>query len=106
MNRSNCQNYDSDYLDESENERPAGKKRKLSKKAEAALKAKEKAKKKKKRGEEDDSSEDEYTALSRAANGNRNASSDARPPNGSFETCAKCDKQFTVVSTVHPSRSA
>jgi len=86
--------YDSDHLDDSAEEMPPPKKRKLSKAAEAKLKAKEKAKaqnKGKKKGEdEDDEDEDAYTALSKMWKDN------AKPPVGSFESCARCEKQFTV----------
>ena len=77
----------------------------MSKAAEAKLKAKEKAKAKAKgkgkgkgkKGDdddyEDDSDEDEdaYTALSKMWKDT------AKPPVGSFEECARCKKQFTVV---------
>ena len=90
-----------------EDEKPA-KKRKLSKKEEEKMKAKEKAKAKKnrkKKGDDDDdysddSEDDEYNALSRGASFNRvraGLSGAAQPAIGSFEDCAKCGKQFTVV---------
>jgi DNA repair protein RAD7 len=93
--------YDSDHLDESEEERPAPKKRKLTKAAEAKLKAKEKAKKKNKDDEgdyddDDDEEEDMYTALSKSMY------KSTRPPIGSFEDCAKCGKQFTVARQLLP----
>jgi len=67
-------------------------KSKLSKAAEAKLKAKEK-KKRGKKGSDDDEEEDAYTALSKSLRPN----STARPPIGSFENCSTCNKQFTVV---------
>ncbi|KAJ7646796.1 RNI-like protein [Roridomyces roridus] len=95
------QEYASDNLDEPEEEtQPQKKKPKLSKAAEAKLKAKAKAAAamKKKKGEDDedyeedgDEDEDAYTALSKSAYGGG-----SKPPVGSFETCAKCEKQFTV----------
>ncbi|KAI5119535.1 hypothetical protein M0805_002557 [Coniferiporia weirii] len=91
--------YDSDNLDDDEEDYKPAKKQKLSKKEEAKLKAKEKAKKKKgKDDSESDSEEDEYTALSRGAANNRARAmaSGAKPPIGNFENCAKCGKQFTV----------
>lgn len=98
---------DSDDLDEEEEQKSPAKKRKLSKKEQEKLKAKEKAKAKrgkKKGGDdsdfEDDSDEDEYSALSRRAISNRDKGAvSAKPPVGSFETCAECEKQFTVVRT-------
>ena len=96
----------SDNLDEEEESpsRPQ-KKRKLTKKQEQKLKAAEKKKLKKKGALDSDESEDEYTALSRGADRNkqRAAFSDMKPPVGNFETCARCEKQFTVVSaSYHP----
>ncbi|KAI0074674.1 RNI-like protein [Panus rudis PR-1116 ss-1] len=94
-----AQEYSSDHLDESEEERPTAKKRKLSKAAEAKLKAqekaKEKAKTKKKGGDDDDYDDDEdeedpYNALSKMWKDT------SKPPVGSFEDCARCGKQFTV----------
>jgi hypothetical protein len=71
----------------------------LTKAAEAKLKAKEKAKKKK--GKNDDKDEDDvdseddaYNALSKSLWSNKGS----KPPVGSFEHCARCEKQFTVVS--------
>lgn len=85
-------------VDKEEEEKPApAKKRKLTKAAEAKLKAKEKKKRGKKDDDDDyddDDDEDTYTALSR--NMMKNAAS--KPPIGSFENCAVCGKQFTVVS--------
>ena len=66
------------------------KKRKLTKAAEAKLKAKEK---KKKKGSDDDEDEDAYTALSKSLW----SAGTSKPPVGSFEKCAVCKKQFTVV---------
>ena len=90
--------YNSDDLDdpegEEEEEAPA-KKRKLTKAAEA----KQKAKAKKKKGSDDENYNDEddaYTALSKSLWAN-NGSSSSKPPVGSFEECAVCEKQFTVV---------
>ena len=80
-----------DVDEEEEMEASSAKKRKLSKAAEAKLKAKEK----KKKGKDDDDydEDDAYTALSRSLRNN----SASRPPIGSFENCAVCKKQFTVV---------
>lgn len=100
---------DSDHLDESEGEKAPAKKRKTTKVVEAKQKAKAKAAAKKKKGHEDDDyedSEDEdddvYTALSR----NMVANKAAPPPKpGSFEDCARCEIQFTVVrlaSSIRP----
>ena len=81
---------------------PAQKKRKLSKAAEAKLKAKEKAKAKKKakKGDDDDdyedSEDDPYNALSKMWKNDL-----PKPPVGSFEKCAKCRTQFTVVRRIH-----
>lgn len=59
--------------------------------------AKSKAKKKAKEdGEYEGSSEDEYTAVSRNL-WSMGSSGDPKPPVGSFEECARCEKQFTVV---------
>ena len=96
--------YDSENLDEGvvEESRP-NKKRKLTKKQEQKLKAAEKKKLKDKGGPgSDDSDEDEYTALSRGAERNRQRAglSDAKPPVGNFELCARCEKQFTVVRSI------
>ncbi|KAL0958192.1 hypothetical protein HGRIS_000355 [Hohenbuehelia grisea] len=103
----NAAGYASEELDEPEEE-PATKKRKLTKAAEAKLKAQEKAKVdakakaaqgkgKKGKGKKDedeyhDEEEDAYTALSKSLLNN----AASRPPVGSFETCAACGKQFTV----------
>lgn len=71
------------------------KKRKMTKGAEQKLKAKEKAKAFKKHG---DNSEDEdaYTALSKASWG---GASGSKPPIGSLDICAKCEKEFSIVSS-------
>ena len=63
------------------------------------MKAKEKAKGKKKKdggGDNDKEAdkEDPYTALSRST---WSGAASAKPPVGNFETCAKCEKEFTVV---------
>lgn len=103
-NLSQVSGYTSDNLDEPEGDDAAGdamdvdgdyeeiptpsKKRKLTKAAEAKLKAKEK----KKKGS-DDEDEDAYTALSKSLWSNATS----KPPVGSFEKCAVCTKQFTVV---------
>ncbi|KAH9920184.1 RNI-like protein [Amylocystis lapponica] len=96
--RNPTEEYDSDHLDEPEEEEPTPKKRKLTKAAEAKLKAKEKEKAKRKKGkkgasddEYEDDDEDAYTALSKMWKGDL-----PKPPVGSFEDCARCDKQFTV----------
>ena len=76
----------------------------MSKAAEAKIKAKEKEKAKakakgKKKAKDDDGDyedsedEDAYTALSKMWKDS------AKPPVGSFEECARCKKQFTVVSS-------
>ena len=77
-----------DVDDEYEEETVPAKKRKLTKAAEARLKAKEK----KKKGS-DDEDEDAYTALSKSLW----STGTSKPPVGSFENCAVCNKQFTVV---------
>ncbi|KAG2096348.1 RNI-like protein [Suillus discolor] len=86
--------YASDELDEPAEESPV-KKRKGTK-GRATATAKTKAKKKAKDdGEYEGSSEDEYRAMSKnlwSVGGN----SSPKPPAGSFETCARCEKQFTV----------
>ncbi|KAI0365137.1 RNI-like protein [Pilatotrama ljubarskyi] len=89
--------YQSDNLDEPEDPPPtATRKRKLTKAAEAKLKAKEteKAKKKAKKdddGDYEDEDEDPYSALSKMWKDDL-----PKPPVGSFETCVRCQKQFTV----------
>ena len=80
---------DEDEEEEDEEKPVPTKKRKLTKAAEAKLKAKEK---KKKKGS-DDEDEDAYTALSKSLWSNGTS----KPPVGSFEKCAVCKKQFTVV---------
>jgi DNA repair protein RAD7 len=89
-------------LDEPEEETPATKKRKLTKAAQDKLKAKEKRKanQKKKGGDDDKEGEEEdpYTALSKSAWG---GAASAKPPVGNFETCARCEKEFTVVRTLN-----
>lgn len=70
----------------------------------AKQKAKEQAKKKGKKGKkgdededyEDDEDRDAYTALSKMWGGNA-----AKPPVGSFDECARCGKQYTVVRPFH-----
>ena len=80
---------DVDGEDGEDDEKPVpAKKRKLTKAAEAKLKAKEK----KKKGS-DDEDEDAYTALSKSLW----STGTSKPPVGSFEKCAVCKKQFTVV---------
>lgn len=81
--------YTSDTLDEPES---PPKKQKLSK---ASL-AKAKAKAKKEAEDAENSEEDAYTALSKSMWSSVN--SPTKPPVGSFENCAKCEKKFTVVS--------
>ncbi|KAG9317975.1 RNI-like protein [Chiua virens] len=84
--------YASDQLDEAEEESPPKKRRGAKGKTTAASKTKAK-KKAKEDGE--GSSEDEYKAISKniwSMGGN----GDPKPPVGSFETCARCEKQFTV----------
>ncbi|CDO77781.1 hypothetical protein BN946_scf185041.g13 [Trametes cinnabarina] len=87
--------FESDNLDEPE-EPVTPRKRKLTKAAEAKLKAKEKekAKKKAKKNDNDDyedEDEDPYSALSKMWRDDI-----PKPPVGSFENCARCQKQFTV----------
>jgi len=99
---SQASGYASEDLDASSQEETTNKKRKLSKAAEAKLKAngkgkgKGKAKKKGKKGSDDEyeDEDDVYTALSKSMWSNASA----KPADGSFENCAKCDQQFTVVS--------
>jgi len=87
---------DSDHLD-SEGETPT-RKRKASK---AALeKQKAAAKKRAKKHDDDDDYEDDedvYTAPSKSLRTSK--SSNPKPPVGSLEKCAKCTKQFAVVSS-------
>lgn len=61
-------------------------------KADAAAKAKAKAKAKK-QGHHESEPEDAYTALSKSAW----TGPAAKPVVGNFETCATCQKEFTVV---------
>lgn len=90
--------YCSDELDEPDEETPATKKLKSSKVAQGKWRArkKETAKKnaKKADGDKDGGEEDAYTALSKPAWGD---AAFIKPPVGNFETCVKCEKQFTVV---------
>lgn len=98
--------YASDELDEPENaaapedamqvDEAASptKKRKLTKAAEAKLKAQEKKKLDKKDGGGEDEEEDAYTAPSRSLWA---TNAGPKPPVGNFEKCAICEKQFTVV---------
>ena len=55
------------------------------------MKAKAKAKAEKDEDDNDDDYEDAYTALV------KDSYKSTRPPIGSFENCAKCKQQFTVV---------
>lgn len=81
-------------MDELGEETVAPKKRKtLTKATQEKLKAKAK---KNKRDEDEDEEEDAYTALSKSV-WSSGASKSSKPPVGSFENCAKCEKQFTVV---------
>ena len=85
--------YNSEELDEPEGT-PKKKKRKVSKAVEAKLKAKAKAKAKRSKDNDDDDydgEEDAYTALVKTSY------KSTRPPVGSFEDCAKCEQEFTVV---------
>ncbi|KAG1884673.1 RNI-like protein [Suillus subluteus] len=86
--------YASDELDEPAEESPV--KKRKSTKGRATPAAKSKAKKKAKDdGEYEGSSEDEYRAKPKnlwSVGGNGSP----KPPVGSFETCARCEKQFTV----------
>jgi hypothetical protein len=61
--------------------------------AKAKAAAKKAAEKKKKQAGEDDSDDENYTAPSRSAGANG-----AKPLPGNFADCAKCSKQFTVVT--------
>lgn len=51
----------------------------------------------KRKAEEEDEDEDAYTALSKSTYGRNAMASSSKPPPGSFDTCAKCGKPFTVV---------
>ncbi|KIJ63432.1 hypothetical protein HYDPIDRAFT_113447 [Hydnomerulius pinastri MD-312] len=86
--------YASDQLDEPEEESPAKKRRTAKGKATAAAKAKAK-KKAKEDGDYQGSSEDEYKAVSKSL-WSMGGNGGSKPPNGSFEKCARCEKQFTV----------
>lgn len=86
--------YASDELDEPAEESPVKKRKGTKGRATPAAKAKAK-KKAKDDGEYEGSSEDEYRAMSKnlwSVGGNGSP----KPPPGSFETCARCEKQFTV----------
>ncbi|KAG2118288.1 RNI-like protein [Suillus cothurnatus] len=86
--------YASDELDEPAEESPVKKRKSTKGRATPAAKAKAK-KKAKDDGEYEGSSEDEYRAMSKnlwSVGGNGSP----KPPPGSFETCARCEKQFTV----------
>lgn len=74
-----------------EDQSNAKKKKKLTKAAEAKLKAKEK----KKHTKDADEEEDAYTKISKSL---WSTGAAPKPPVGSFEKCAVCQKQFTVVS--------
>lgn len=93
--------YASDNLDDSEEEiTQPKKKRKLTKAAEAKLKAREKAtmeqKAKKSKPESDeDEEEDSYKAPSK---GIMSGAVGGQPPIGHMKNCAQCNKKFTVVS--------
>ena len=80
-------------VDDEERENLSSKKHKLTKAAQAKLKAKEAEKAGKKGSDDESGDEDAYTALSKSlwTNGA------SKPPVGSFENCAACGKQFTVV---------
>ncbi|KAG2066384.1 RNI-like protein [Suillus decipiens] len=85
--------YASDELDEPAEESPVKKRKTTNGRATAAAKAKAK-KKAKDDGDYEGTSEDEYRAISKnlwSVGGNG-----PKPPAGSFETCARCEKQFTV----------
>ncbi|TFK45936.1 RNI-like protein [Heliocybe sulcata] len=89
-----AEEYHSDALDDPDE--PAPKKRKVADKGKG--KGKAAAKKKGKKDDDDasyDEEEDAYTAISKQL-WRGNGSAGAKPPVGSFETCAKCEKQFTV----------
>ncbi|KAF6758322.1 hypothetical protein DFP72DRAFT_1106852 [Ephemerocybe angulata] len=89
------QDGDDEKAEELEESPAPAKKRKLTKAAEAKLKAQEKKKKGKgKKGSDDEDYEDDdpYTSLSKSMW----SSGSSKPPVGSFENCARCEKQFTV----------
>jgi hypothetical protein len=99
LNSSIQDGYGSDDLDEPEAEKaPAKKKRKLTKAQEAKLKAEAKAKAKK--NKELDESEEEKEVDTYTAPSKSKWTDAKKPPAGSIENCAKCGKQFTVVSAV------
>ncbi|KAG1725017.1 RNI-like protein [Suillus paluster] len=86
--------YASDELDDPAEESTIKKRKTTKGRATAAAKAKAK-KKAKDDGEYEGSSEDEYRAMSKnlwSVGGNGGP----KPSAGSFETCARCEKQFTV----------
>ncbi|KAG2148764.1 RNI-like protein [Suillus clintonianus] len=86
--------YASDELDEPAEESPV--KKRKSTKGRATVAAKSKAKKKAKDdGEYEGSSEDEYRAMSKNL-WSMGGDGSPKPPAGSFKTCARCEKQFTV----------
>ncbi|EIN07847.1 RNI-like protein [Punctularia strigosozonata HHB-11173 SS5] len=105
--------YDSDELDEPDEEHkkapnrdeeePSPKRRKTNAKSKAApakaekenakAKGKGKGKSKKGKGSDDDYEDDDDDAYNGLSLWSTNAS---KPPVGSFENCAKCEKQFTV----------
>ncbi|KAF9447166.1 RNI-like protein [Macrolepiota fuliginosa MF-IS2] len=82
---------------QADNQTPV-KRRKLTKAAEAKLKAKEKKKRRVKDSDDEyiDEDDDAYTAPSRMR-GVAGVATGPRPPPGSFETCVKCEKRFTVM---------
>jgi DNA repair protein RAD7 len=82
--------YASDELDEPAQEQPPPKKTRLTRKA------KENAKKTPKENGDDTKDDDEYTAISKSMWSNE-GSSGSKPPVGSFEECAECGNEFTVV---------
>ncbi|EPQ50665.1 RNI-like protein [Gloeophyllum trabeum ATCC 11539] len=88
-----AEEYHSDNLDEPDE--PSPKKRKVVDKGKGKAKA---AAKKSKKDDDDasyDEEEDAYTAISKQL-WKGSGSGGAKPPVGSFENCAKCEKQFTV----------
>ncbi|KAF8638840.1 hypothetical protein AX17_001898 [Amanita inopinata Kibby_2008] len=88
--------YATDELDESEGNEDGAlltKRRKRTKVSAVKLKANGKKKPVDDDNDFDPQEDDVYTALSRSL---RTGESSARPPIGSFERCAECDKQFTV----------
>ena len=94
--------YASDNLDESEDEQitQPKKKRKLTKTAEAKLKAKEKAtiNKKGKKGKPESDEEEEGDSYNAPSKGVISGAIGGQPPVGHMKNCAKCSKKFTVVS--------